>query len=142
MQGFAALPSTVMDATALAPLLWRQPKAASHNGGWEGRKTMHRTPTKNTHTRSGHVFHIFGTEVLIGYGYGTCVCQQQGAEPHCVLTIPIAAGKALLTASTHKLGLGLVQWSQVPKWCQHEEKLENNMFSFGLYDVHYFSHVS
>ena len=31
-----------------------------HNGGWEGRKTMHRTPTNNTHTRSGHVFQIFG----------------------------------------------------------------------------------
>ena len=57
MHGFAALPSAIMDATAVelapkapAPLLWRQPKAASHNGGWEGRKTMHRTPTNNTHT--------------------------------------------------------------------------------------------
>ena len=49
--------------------LWRQWKAACLNGEWEGRNTMPRTPTNNTHIPSGHVFQIFGNEVLVGYGY-------------------------------------------------------------------------
>ena len=43
MHGFAALPSTIMDAKAVkraskapASLVWRQPKAASRNGGLGG----------------------------------------------------------------------------------------------------------
>ena len=36
--------------------VWRKPKTASDNGGWEGRKPVHRTPTSNTHTWSGTLF--------------------------------------------------------------------------------------